>query len=319
MNYLKPIINDLREKRLWPIAALLLVALIAVPVLLSSGGGGGTPVAQLSTNSELPAPAGVPVVSSSAAPSQGKLTGKSRNPFTQLEKSTNGTTGASGSKTAGTGSSSGAGTSTTGTSTTSSGTSSTASTGTSSSTSTTTTTTTTIPTGTPKPAPTGLTDTQSYSVTLAITNSYGGLDTYSPLERLSALPSDDQPLVVELGVLKGGNRVLFLVRGGTVVSGPGQCIPGPVDCQILALAQDQTEGLSVKSGTGTKQVALFAVTAITAAGHSSVAAANKARNAVSAAGRRLVNDSDASVLPLFQYDPSVGAVLDLRNLTVGGN
>lgn len=313
MSQLRAIIADLREKRLWPVAVALVVALVAVPVLLSSGSS-ATPVAQLPTTSELPAPAGVPVVSSTATPSEGKLTGRSRNPFNQLVPTS--TTGTSTTSTTGTGSTSGKGTSTNSTTAT---TPSTGTSTTSGGTGTTTTTTTTIPVSTPKPAPTGLTATQSYAVKLAITNSSGGLNTIDPLERLSVLPSGRQPLLVELGVLKGGSRVLFAVQPGTVVGGPGSCIPGPIDCEILSLAQDQVEALGVKTQTGNESVALFAVTGITAAGHSSAAAANKARGAASSAGRQLLSGSSSSALSLYQYEPSVGALVDLQNLTVGGS
>jgi hypothetical protein len=171
----------------------------------------------------------------------------------------------------------------------------------------------------PKPAPSGLTATQAYHVTLAITNSSGGLDTIDPLTRLSVLPNIRQPLLIELGVLQGGNRVLFAVQPGTVVSGPGTCTPGPVDCEILSLGQDQTEQLSVETPSGPSQVALFAVTGITADQYSSAAAAGQARRASSAAGRNLLAQSTLSALSLFQYEPSLGVVVDLRNLTVGGS
>jgi hypothetical protein len=36
MNDVRNLISELREKRLWPVAAALIVALIAVPLLLSS-------------------------------------------------------------------------------------------------------------------------------------------------------------------------------------------------------------------------------------------------------------------------------------------
>ncbi len=49
-----------------------------------------------------------------------------------------------------------------------------------------------------------------------------------------------------------------------------------------------------------------------------MAAANKARETASEVGRQLLNESPLSAISLFQYDPSVGAVVDLRNLTVGG-
>lgn len=156
-------------------------------------------------------------------------------------------------------------------------------------------------------------------MTLAITDSSGGFNTIDPLPRLGLLPSDHRPLLIELGVLKGGHRVLFVVQPGTVISGPGTCTPGPIDCQILSLAAGQTEQLSVQSPSGVVSVALFSVTGITADQFSSTGAADKARQAVDAAGLKLLNKSALSALSLFQYDSSVGAVLDLRNLTVGGS
>src|SRR6185312_3598330 len=92
------------------------------------------------------------------------------------------------------------------------------------------------------PAPSGLTAKQSYQVSLAITTKDGGLKTVDPLERLSVLPSVQQPLLVELGVLQGGKQVLFAVQPGAVVSGHGTCTPGPIDCEILSLSPGQTEG-----------------------------------------------------------------------------
>jgi hypothetical protein len=137
--------------------------------------------------------------------------------------------------------------------------------------------------------------------------------------RLGELPSAQEPRLVELGVLKGGHRVLFAVEPDTVLSGPGACTPGPIDCEIVSLTQNQTEAVGVRAATGSRQLALFAVTGIRAVGHGSVVAAQKARRAESAAGRALLDRSPMGALSLFRYDPSVGAVLDLRNLTVGGN
>ncbi len=115
-------------------------------------------------------------------------------------------------------------------------------------------------------------------MSLALTNANGGLNTIDPLQRLSILPSKQQPMVVELGVLQGGNSVLFAVEPGTVVSGAGMCTPGPIDCEVVSLAPGQTEGLSKLSATGSQTpVALFSVNSITADQHPSVAAATKAR------------------------------------------
>jgi hypothetical protein len=49
------------------------------------------------------------------------------------------------------------------------------------------------------------------------------------------------------------------------------------------------------------------------------AQASKARAAVDSAGRTLLARSTSSTLTLFQYDPALDAIVDLRNLTVGGN
>jgi hypothetical protein len=145
------------------------------------------------------------------------------------------------------------------------------------------------------------------------------VNTITSLERLSLLPSAHQPLLVELGVLKGGNRVLFAVQQGTFVSGPGTCVPGPIDCQILSLGQDQTETVGVQTWTARVREAMFAVTGIKPVGHGSASAAMKARQAESPAGRTVLDRSGLSALSLFRYEQNLGAVVDLRNLTVGGS
>jgi hypothetical protein len=326
MTALTNLIKELRERKLWPVALLLIVALVAVPVLLSK---------KAPTNLVTPQPTGgvpystgttLPAISVRTTRGTAKLAGRGRNPFTPQHVATTATTTATTSTTA-----------VATTSTPSSGTTNVGSVniavggGSGSSNSPAPVSATPTPTpapstpapGTPHakpaPAPAGLSAKQSYEVSLAITNSGGGLDTVDPLERLSVIPSLQQPLLVELGVLQGGKQVLFAVQTGAVLSGRGSCTPGPIDCEILALSPGQTEAVSRQTPTGSTPVALFAVNSIRAAEHPSVAAANQARHAASDAGRQLLANSPLSAGSLFQYDPSVGAVVDLRNLTVGGN
>jgi hypothetical protein len=313
MSYLNALVADLREKRLWPVAAALLVALVAVPLLLG-GKTSATQPAQVTPPSAQVTPiAGYPAVSIQKSPTVSKLDGPARDPFSQQQlpsaaapststtstTASTGTTGAGASNGSGAGASTGAGTTTTP--------------------SVAPTPPSPLPAHPAKPAPPGLTATQAYHVTISITNSAGGLDTIDPVQRLSLIPSEKRPLLVELGVLNGGRRVLFAVQPGTVVSGPGTCTPGPIDCEILSLGQDQVEQLSMQSATGVVSVAQFAVTAIRADQYSSAAAANKARRTASAAGSRLLSQSTLSALSLFQYQPSLGAVVDLRNVTIGGS
>jgi hypothetical protein len=166
----------------------------------------------------------------------------------------------------------------------------------------------------PKPAPSGLTKTESYDVSLATTNASGGLNTVDPLERLSVVSTQSHPRLIELGVLQGGKRVLFALQPGTVVVGRGTCTPGPIDCEILSLGRGQTESVSA---AGSSSSTLLAVTSIRVAHYGTVAGANRARRATSAAGRALLNTSTSAALSLFQYQPSRGVVVDLRNLSVG--
>jgi hypothetical protein len=303
MSVVKSILDDLREKRLWPVALALVVALVAVPMLLSSSTT-GQPLAQLpQTGPAAPAGSLLPVVSVNSTPTHSRLRARGRDPFRQQKLPTPKPTSPTGTATTPTGTA----TTPTGTTTTATGTTTTA----------TGTTTTTTPAVTP--APTGLTARQSYRITLSVTTAAGGVDRIDPLERLSVLPSFEQARLIDLGVLNGGRRVLFVVEPGTIVTGPGTCTPGPIDCQILSLAQNQIEDISTQSPNGPESILQFAVTAITTDEHSSVAAASAARRRESAAGRRVLKLSTLSALPLFQYRASLGAVADLRNLTVGGS
>jgi hypothetical protein len=319
MSVPRNMLKELVDRKLWPIALVLVIALVAVPVLLTKK----APTDIVTPPSgPLPYSSGktLPAISVQTAPGNSNLGGKGRNPFTPQHVATTSTTAAVAAVTT---------TPATGTATTSTGTTGVSGTGSSGGSgagaSTTTPATTPAPTSTapapapaPKPAPTGLTATQAYHVSLAITTHDGGVNTIDPLERLSILPSKKQPMLVELGVLQGGHSVLFVVEPGTVVSGAGTCTPGPIDCEILSLNPGQTEGISKQTASGSTPVALFSVNSISADQFPSAAAANKARETASDVGRQLLNRTPLSSISLFQYDPSVGAVVDLRNLTVGG-
>ncbi len=321
MSAFDSILRDLRERRLWPVALVLLAALVAVPVTLSKSGQAAPPP-PASTPSSATASA-LPAVSVSTLPSHSSLRGRARDPFAQQLATRAAASTAAGTSPAAPSPATPATTGTTQTNTGASATGGSTATGGTTAGGTSgsgaVSPTPSFPTAPSKPAPPALTATQSYRVTVAITNAAGGLDTIDPLQRLSGLPSDQLPLLVELGVVQGGHRALFLVQPGTVLSGPGQCTPGPIDCEILSLAPNQIETISVQSSRGEGQVAQFTVTTIKAHDDASAAAANKARRSESAVGRRLLAQSTSTALSLFRYEPSLGAVVDLRNLSVGGN
>jgi hypothetical protein len=330
MSFLNDLIGDLREKRLWPVALVLVGALVAVPVLLAKPAP-KVPIASAATPpSGGAAPPGLPVVSVASAPSNARLHGHARDPFKQQGASSHTTTTATTSTTSTTsspGSSTTGGTSTTGTGGTATG-GGTASTGggtttgtggTGGTSNTGGTTSPTIPLSPAKPAPTGLTATEAYGVTIAITQPGGDLTTIDPVERLSQLPSRSVPALLELGVLQGGSRVLFAVRPGTILGGPGRCIPGRIDCQILVLSQNQIETVSLTSATGPVQLAQFAVTAIYARHYPNPNAGATARLQTAPLGERFLRGDHLSALEMFPYDPKAGVILDRRNLSAGGN
>jgi hypothetical protein len=311
--------RELREKRLWPVAAALLVAIVAVPVVLLKSSG-PAPVAPGPQATPPPSAAtSLPTLNVQTTPAQSRLTGRARDPFTQQSSGTTGTSSTTATSTATATSSTSTSSAATGGSSAAQGSVGGAGGGAVSTATPVTPRPITVPSTKPKPSAGGLTATQSYDVSLAITNASGGLNTIDPLERLSVLPDNKHPLLVELGVLQGGHRVLFAVQPGTTVSGPGKCTPGRIDCEILSLGVNQTESLATQTPTGAVPGPLFAVTGITAANHASAAAAARARRAESPAGRALLSRSSLSALSLFQYEPGVGAVVDRRNLSIRGN
>ena len=328
MNIFQPLINDLREKRLWPVVAVLIAALVAVPVLLAKPAPKPkAAMAAIGATAGASAIDGLPVLTLSTSPQFSHLPRPGRDPFTQQPTTT--TTSAtvsttspasssSGSTTGAHGSSSTSGSGAGGGGTSPSGKNSTG-TSTTTTTSTTSTETTTTSTSTTTTKPTGLLRTESYEVALAITSPDGGLNTIDPVVRLSPLPSAKQPLLIELGVLQGGSKVLFVVQPGTIVGGPAKCLPGKVDCQIISLAPNQIESLYVKGSSGPSHVSDFAVTGITTISHDSAAAAGRVRRQVSKTGQKLLKFLHFDALALFPYEPSVGAVVDQRNLTAGGS
>jgi hypothetical protein len=325
MNIITSLVADMRQKKLWPVALLLVVLLVALPILLSRSSS-PSPLASLPVPSGTATTPNVPSITAQSNPIHSQLPTHKRNPFTPSVKAKSTTAQAASSTTAKAGAKSSTTASTSGTS--SSGTSSSHATSGTTTTATggTTTTHTTPPTqptqpispGKPHPAtPAGLTASEVYDVSLSITNGSGGFDTTNSLERLSVLPSPQKPLLVEMGVLKGGHQALFAVQPGASVSGPGTCIPGPLDCELLALRQGQVELLS-GSTSGGLVYAEFSVTQIRAHKMGSRAKAAQARRERSAAGLRLLQSSTSTVLSLFDYKTNLGAIVDLRNLGIAG-
>jgi hypothetical protein len=150
-----------------------------------------------------------------------------------------------------------------------------------------------------------------------MTTKSGGLETIPSVQRLAPLPSRREPLMLELGVLHGGKRVLFALQPGAVIRGSGTCVPGPLDCQVLSIGRGQIEKLSVRTQAGISEVAYFSITSIAARKYNSKAAASTARRSQSDFGHELLRENGGAALSLFEFDPGLGVLVDKRNLTVG--
>jgi hypothetical protein len=253
-THVRNLIRDLVERRLWPVALLLAVALAAVPVVLGRGGSDAATTAPLptapATGTASDASQKAQVTLDTSVPTPGETDGHARNPFRapSVPKTAAPPTSAdSGAAPAATPapSSPAPAASTDGSSSATSG-----------STSGGTTTTTTPSTGstnaktpTTKPkttitAPKADDPSDTYHVSLRFGVNGGKVTTLRDVARLSPLPSVTDPFFVYLGVLETETthekRAVFLVSSDATPNGEGSCHPTKNDCESVELAVGQT-------------------------------------------------------------------------------
>lgn len=219
---------DLREKRLAPIAILLLAGIVAVPIVLAKSA--KTPAAPAPVTSTGVA-AAAPVVQSDAqavAAGSKLQTFSARDPFEPTHAAAVATAGT----TSGTGTSTGTSTSTSTTPTTTTGTSGGgggATTGNSP---------TTTPTGSGNTgSTTGQQKTTLFTYTVDIRfGEAGGVKAYKGVKRLELIPDETNPKAVFLGVTTTGKTAVFLIDANIGVDTPGgRCRPSNDECTFLYL------------------------------------------------------------------------------------
>jgi len=233
MSAVRGVISELVERRLWPLAVLLVAAAIAIPVLL------------VKPASHAPAPINVAGAAGSALTrpavniadsAGGPVVGARKNPFRQqhVPKATASTTGAAnqlgpatpsgGSTSSGGGTTSGAG-----------GTGGGGSSG--------------VSTGTPPPTSSG--------PTTVLEVRFGPADGHRTTREIAAgspLPSATNPLLIYLGQTKHG--AAFLVSSDAQPQGDGQCEPDKSICSTLYMKSGDTESFDVTGPAGTVQYQL---------------------------------------------------------------
>jgi hypothetical protein len=77
-----------------------------------------------------------------------------------------------------------------------------------------------------------------------------GLSETNPLprknvKRREALPSSDEPVLIYLGVLKNTRTAVFMVDSGVVSQGDGECVPSSTTCVTIHLNEGETEFFDV--------------------------------------------------------------------------
>jgi hypothetical protein len=304
VSFLRNVLHDLLEKRLWPVAVALIAALVAVPLVLGgSSSDAGTDVAATTPNGLAnhrdTARAQVVGLEEQAA---GKVERKGavRDPFVQhhqpkavdqkkvdaavnkvataLNNALNGSPngGASGS----------------------SGTSAPA---------------------TPAPTPsTGSTDTTKkppadvvYGVKLKFGEA-GAEKTYDNPARLTPLPSADNPFFVYLGLEADKKHAVFLIDGEAVPSGDGHCDPSPQECEKLTMAASDLEFFELQTGTAGVVQYQLELTSISKVKAKSKAVAAQARTRESKAGREQLRELvavDPTALDGWDFSKDLGLLI----------
>lgn len=291
MSFLTSIVADLREKRLWPVAAALCAALVAVPVLLAKT----TPAAPVSALPQA-APAASPAtavaaVSVDSAVTHSRLIGAAHDPFIQQKPPAAPATTTKTLSTASTSAASKTNSTNRGTST--------------SSTRTTTGTATATPTTTaPKPSVAYFV----YSVDILFGKSGSHGRTYRDVARLTPFPSAKAPVLVFLGVKTDGKTLVFLVSSFASPTGDGSCAPSKGHCNFLDLKAGQPELLLVRNANGSLSVDQLEVAAIRLTSTPSLENARLAYARVSSAGQQIVSRARrrSGMLRALSYSPDTG-------------
>jgi hypothetical protein len=301
VTFLRSVVDDLIEKRLWPFAVALLVALVAIPVVLGHSSSAAAPASPAATAAAAGQPASGANALVSVDPALGEdrtPKGKVRNPFKQqhVQAAVTATS--------------------TATAPSSGGTSTTASTPAAGSTGTGgTSTTPSADAGTPAPAATPekvkaapKTDPQdTYRVSLRFGEA-GNQRTIKDIARLTPLPSSTDPFFVFLGVLADGKTAVFMVSSDAAPTGDGTCRPKLTDCETIQLKAGESEFFDLATGTaGVVQYQLDMLSVSKRRAETvKAAAARHARE--SKAGRIILRAAVAEKDPGYRYVASFGVL-----------
>jgi hypothetical protein len=130
------------------------------------------------------------------------------------------------------------------------------------------------------------------------------------IKRLTALPKMAEPTLVYLGLKKDLRTAVFLVDANTLVVGDGKCIPSPTNCQNLELKKGQTAFVDVlgEDGQSLAQYELDLVSVVKKK-TTDARAARASRKGVAKGGRDALRANVSRVRGLT-YDAKSGTLVE---------
>jgi hypothetical protein len=236
MNAIKETWQQLLRRRLWPVALLLIAALVAVPMVLAKSPAPAPPAPVQHAKKDDISSTYVALADTAEATKRRRVLGAQKDPFEPkaLPKVKKAKATATPTPTPVTQTDTG-----TGTGTTSGGGGSTAPPG-------------VVPTATPAPTET----VPAYSIKVRFGTTEADDLAETRVERMSVLPDEENPVLVYRGVEDGGKVAIFELTGDVEAQGDGTCAPTPEDCQYLKLRAGETEFITV-TDTGTEADAQY--------------------------------------------------------------
>jgi hypothetical protein len=296
MNLITDTFRGLVRKKLWPVALLLVAALVAVPYTLAK-----EPEAPISSSQPATKEEGMPatfvsVAEEGEATSRRRVLGAAKDPFApaELSKKTKAAIAKAkakekaekeGTKSEATGDESKAGDGASG-----------GGGG------------TTEPPVSEPPAPAKTYPLHSIKVR------FGQVDgelTTKTVERLAVLPSVETPVLVYRGVEENGKVAVFELTGSVTAQGDGGCEPSPEDCQILRLRQGETEFITVTE-TGDETDAQYQLELVKI--HTKRTTSKSKLTKASSEGRKLLSKLNRKTR--YAFDGETGTLRKVKSLSL---
>jgi hypothetical protein len=295
MNPVRKLVDDLIEKRLWPVALVLVVAAFAVPMLIGGGSDAGSDTPDPSFAPATTHDAATPAVELVGPPAVRTRAGAVRDPF-RRKKVPKTDTGAITSTPAGSAKSAAAQTGAAKTDTTKS-------------------VASTAPKSTPRTAtPTvdlaAIASRWAYQTVVRLTRPGGTRE--RPLARLAVLGNTSSPALQYLGVASAGTHAIFALGPKATTKSSESCLVA-VPCRVIGLRRGEKVGVDVTGDDLVVRHYELEVTQLRRLPMSTVAQARAWRARVDPAGRKVLSTikqdpATAEMLAVLRYTTATGTV-----------